>query len=156
MAPPLPGKLRAISPLWFVSFLAFDGLFDKTFQFLTVEVYSSNDPLRIDYHVPVPGQVEDADRVIEAFQSDGVWPIKLVPLEDLLGLRQVLFWILIVTRINVNENHCQLVHTQALLHPLNQRESLDADVSGDAPNVKKERFPGQALSAEFFAVGRFE
>jgi hypothetical protein len=29
-------------------------------------------------------------------------------------------------------------------------------VSGDAPNVEEERFPGQALSAEFFAVSRFE
>jgi hypothetical protein len=145
-----------MSPLRFVSFLPFDDLFDKTFQILPMEVYSSNDPLGIDYHVPVSRQVEDADRIIEAFQSDRVRPIQLVPLEDLLGLRQVLFWFLKVTRINVNENHCQLVHTQALLHPLNQRESFDAGVSGDAPNVEEERFPGQALPAEFSAVGRFE
>ena len=119
-------------------------------------VHSAYNAVAINYDIPVTGQIESADRIIEAFLGDCVRPINLVPIQDILSFRQVRLLFVEVPWINVDENHGQLVGAVALLHPLYQRESFDADVSGDAPDVEDERPLGQALAAGDFAVGCFE
>src|SRR5689334_6891572 len=93
---------------------------------------------------------------MEPLWGQDIWPIQFKPRHDLLGLRQVLLRFLEVLRVNVDESHGQFVRAEALLHPLDQRESLDAEVSGDAPDVKEERLAAQALAAHLLAVGRLE
>jgi hypothetical protein len=110
-----------------------------------MDVDAPDDPTGIDDDISIAGDIEDADRVSPSILGNRVGPVELVPLKDLLRLRQVILRVLEVGRINVDESHGQLVGPNAVLHPLNQRETFDAGVSGEAPDVENERLAGHFL-----------
>ena len=138
---------------WMLSVFVPSKIASMALQLLSVKVYALDYPLAIDDDAAEALHVEGADRVVETI-SDHVRPIQLVALENLLGLRLVLLGLEV--SIGFKKNHGQFVRAKALLHRLDQRESFNAVVTIDAPDVENERLASQAFAADLLAVGRFE
>jgi hypothetical protein len=79
-----------------------------------------------------------------------------VPSQDFLRLRDVIIRLRVIGAIHIDKNDRQFVRPDALLNPLDQRESLDAGVSGDAPDIEEERLATQGVEADLFSLRRLE
>lgn len=121
-----------------------------------MKVDSPHDATFIDDNIRVARDIEDSYRVAEAVLGNRVWPVEFMPLENLPGFRKVFCRRFEVGRIDVDQNDRQLFRSNLLLYPLDQRESFDTGVSGDAPDVDDERLAGHCLQTDLPAVGRFE
>ena len=135
-------------------YLINDG-FHQLLQFWSVEIDAADDSFGIDDDGfrSSPDKLNTRTVSLEKNRGRSHSANPVCALQDLLRLRKVLFGLLEIAGVNVDQNHCQPIRSESLLGPLDQREAFDADVSGETPDVENERLAGQRLETDFVAVG---